>query len=132
MASLTHASAPTRARRPNWVARLPWTGKLGLVMIVVFACTATFGPLFTPDAYTQNLSEALQSSSAAHWLGTDQLGRDLLGRIVVGARISLLIGLSATLFGIIGGGVIGALSGYFGCWFDTIVTRFMDTLIVFP
>lgn len=132
MALLTPASAPTRASQPTWLARLPWTGKLGLAMIVMFICGAAFGPYLTPDPYAQNLAEALQAPSAKHWLGTDQLGRDLLGRIVVGARISLLIGLSATLFGIIIGGVIGALSGYFGGWFDTIVTRFMDTLIVFP
>lgn len=132
MALLTPASAPTRASRPTWLARLPWTGKLGLAMIVMLIVGAAFGPYFTPDSYAQNLAGALQGPSAKHWLGTDQLGRDLLGRIVLGARISLLIGLSATLFGIIVGGVIGALSGYFGGWFDTVVTRFMDTLIVFP
>jgi ABC-type dipeptide/oligopeptide/nickel transport system permease subunit len=93
---------------------------------------AVFGPLLTPDAYAQNLMEALRGPSAGHWLGTDQLGRDLLARIVVGSRISLTIGLVATVFGIVVGSAIGALSGYFGGLFDTIVTRFMDTLIVFP
>lgn len=116
----------------NWVARLPWTGKVGLTMIALFICAAVFGPLLAPDAYVQNLAEALQDPSQKHWLGTDQLGRDLLARVVVGARISLVIGLTATLFGVVVGGVIGALSGYFGGWFDTIVTRFMDALIVFP
>ncbi len=132
MASSILVSAPIEAKRPGWLSRMPWTGRVGFALLMVFAFAALFGPMLTPDAYLQSLADALQGPSSRHWLGTDQLGRDLLARIVAGSRISLMIGLSATVFGVVIGGVIGSLSGYFGGLFDTIMTRFMDTLIVFP
>jgi peptide/nickel transport system permease protein len=111
---------------------LPWFSKIGLFILVVLVLAAAIGPYFTPDAYAQNLSTALQGPSATHWLGTDQLGRDLLARIVLGARLSLTIGFSATLFGLVVGSVIGAIAGYFGGLFDALVIRFMDMILVFP
>src|SRR3954451_24668849 len=80
-ASSIPASASIEERRPGWLSRLPWTGRLGLVLLCLFILLATAGPFFTPDAYVQALASALQSPSTAHWLGTDQLGRDLLARI---------------------------------------------------
>lgn len=132
MASSTLASAPSSARVPAWLRNLPWPGRIGLVLFVVLVLTALIGPYFTLDPYAQNLSRVLRPPSAEHWLGTDQLGRDLFARLVLGARLSLLIGFSATAFGLIVGAVIGAIAGYFGGWFDIVVTRFMDMLIVFP
>jgi peptide/nickel transport system permease protein len=134
MASSTLASdtpslpEPTAVRR----GRLPLTGRLGLGILAVLAAVALVGPSLTQDPYAQDLMRALQRPSAEHWLGTDQLGRDLLARIVLGSRLSLLIGLGATLFGLVVGGAIGVLAGYLGRLFETVATRAMEGLIVFP
>jgi peptide/nickel transport system permease protein len=100
--------------------------------VVGLAAVALVGPVVTQDAYGQDLARSLQGPSAEHWLGTDQLGRDILARIVLGSRLSLLIGLGATLFGLVVGGVIGVLSGYLGHLFESIAMRAMDGLVVFP
>lgn len=112
--------------------RLPVTGVIGLAIIIALAAMSLVGPLLTQDPYAQDLARSLEGPSAEHWLGTDQLGRDLLARIVLGSRLSLLIGLGATLFGFMVGGVIGVLSGYFGKLTEAIAMRAMDGLIVFP
>ncbi len=123
------ASPPAAARRAG---RLPGTGRIGLGILVGLALMALVGPSLTPDPYAQNLAHALEGSSRRHWLGTDQLGRDLLARIVLGSRLSLLIGLGATLFGLVAGGTIGVLAGYLGRWFEAVAMRAMEGLIVFP
>jgi ABC-type dipeptide/oligopeptide/nickel transport system permease subunit len=132
MALSIPAFARTDLRVPGWLRQLPWSGRIGLVTLVVLVLAAALGPVFTLDPYAQDLSRALQGPSTEHWLGTDQLGRDLFARIVLGAQLSLTIGFSATLFGLVVGGVIGAIAGYFGGWFDALVMRVMDMLIVFP
>lgn len=113
-------------------SRLPLSGTVGLAILLVLGAAALVGPSLSQDAYAQDLAQALQRPSAAHWLGTDQLGRDLLARIVLGSRLSLLIGLGATLFGLVVGVTIGTVSGYFGGLFETVAMRIMDMLMVFP
>lgn len=112
--------------------RLPATGVVGLAVVAVLAATSLVGPLLTQDPYAQDLVHSLEGPSARHWLGTDQLGRDLLARIVLGSRLSLLIGLGATLFGLTVGSVIGVLGGYLGRLTETVTMRAMEGLLVFP
>lgn len=112
--------------------QLPLIGKIGFGILLILLVAAVIGPSLTHDPYAQNLIRSLEGPSADHWLGTDQIGRDLLARIVVGARLSLLIGVGATLFGLVIGVAIGAISGYFGGTFETIAMRIMDMLMVFP
>jgi ABC-type dipeptide/oligopeptide/nickel transport system permease subunit len=114
------------------VSGLPATGRIGLAILAGLALVALAGPSLTADPYAQNLAHALEGPSGRHWLGTDQLGRDLLARIVLGSRLSLLIGLGATLFGLVIGGSLGVLAGYLGRWFEAIAMRAMEGLIVFP
>jgi peptide/nickel transport system permease protein len=136
LASDTPSLAADTARRPGaprghgW--RLPATGKVGLAILIILALVALLGPAFTQDPYAQDLSQALEGLSGRHWLGADQLGRDLLARIVLGSRLSLLIGLGATLFGLVVGGVIGVLSGYVGGLLESLAMRTMEALLVFP
>jgi peptide/nickel transport system permease protein len=134
MASSTLASATHSLPGPSVAkgGRLPLTGKIGLAIIAALTVVALLGPTLTPDPYAQDLAHALQGPSGEHWLGTDQLGRDMLARIVLGSRLSLLIGLGATLFGLAVGGVIGTLSGYLGNLAESVAMRAMDGLIVFP
>ena len=129
VAAPSGAPAGMAARR---VSGLPATGRIGLAILAGLALVALAGPSLTADPYAQNLAHALEGPSGRHWLGTDQLGRDLLARIVLGSRLSLLIGLGATLFGLVIGGSLGVLAGYLGRWFEAIAMRAMEGLIVFP
>ncbi|HSB78443.1 MAG TPA: ABC transporter permease, partial [Candidatus Methylomirabilis sp.] len=88
---------------------------VGAGVVLVFVSLAVLAPLLVPYNPLQgNLNDRLQSTSTAHWLGTDELGRDLLSRILYGARISLQIQIVAVLLALIVGVVFGALSGYLG------------------
>jgi peptide/nickel transport system permease protein len=105
----------------------------GLVVISVLVLTAVFAPLIaTQDPYAQNLAATLQPPSAAHFFGTDELGRDVFSRIVHGSRITLsIIALVAVIVGPIGLAV-GTVAGYFGGWFDTVLMRITDIFLSFP
>ncbi len=102
-------------------------------MVLLFALLAIFAPVAAPyDPTDVTLSQRLTRPSRAHWLGMDQLGRDLLSRIIFGGRISLVIGLIAV--GVAGsiGLPIGAIAGYRGGWIGQLLMAFIDILLSFP
>lgn len=106
---------------------------VGLLIVAAFVGAGIFGSYLAPyDPMGMDLLHRLEGPSSAHLLGTDELGRDILSRILYGARISLGIGLLATLFSLTAGLVLGAVAGYFGGWWDTIIMRFIDVLLSFP
>ena len=118
----------TRRRRPAW-QRSPLT-VIGFVLIATFIFMAILAPLIAPaNPLKQALSTRLKPPSAAHWLGTDQLGRDVLSRIIFGARISLLIG--TVVVGLAGsvGTFIGLIAGYFGGWLDCSIRVRVETSV---
>ncbi|MCZ2826626.1 MULTISPECIES: ABC transporter permease [unclassified Modestobacter] len=105
---------------------------IGLGIIVTFVVLAIFAPLISPyDPNAQNLSVAIQGPSAEHWLGTDQLGRDIATRLMYGARISLLIGVLAVSIGLVIGVPLGMIAGYYGGWADLAISRFADMMFAF-
>jgi ABC-type dipeptide/oligopeptide/nickel transport system permease subunit len=106
---------------------------IGAAMVVMAVLVAISAPYLAPyDPYAQNLREALQEPSAANWLGTDQLGRDFLSRILYGTRTSLSIGLGAVGIAVVCGVALGVLAGYFGGIVDTLIMRCMDALLALP
>jgi len=106
---------------------------VGLLVVVAVTLMAVFAPLLAPyDPYKQNLYRVLQRPSAAHWLGTDNVGRDLLSRVIYGARVSLLVGFVATLVSAVAGVLIGLLAGYLGGAVDNVVMRVTDAFLCFP
>lgn len=106
----------------------------GLVVITFFVLVAIFAPLLAPydPVRDQSLSERFAGPSAEHLLGQDELGRDILSRMIYGARNSLTAGLAAVIFATVGGTIVGLVAGYVGGWVDSILMRLMDVLLAFP
>lgn len=107
---------------------------VGVVVLVaiVFGAFSLAGIPYPMDPNSTNLSGKLQPPSAAHWLGTDQLGRDVFSRILHGSYISLTVGFVAVAVSLAIGTFVGALSGYYGRWVDNILMRVVDALMCFP
>jgi peptide/nickel transport system permease protein len=106
----------------------------GLTLFALIVLAAVFAPLLTSaDPLQQNLLEArLAPGSSGHLLGTDDLGRDVLSRILYGARVDVRVGVLAVLTPLVIGSVLGLLCGWWGRWFDTIVMRLVDIVVAFP
>lgn len=106
---------------------------IGMFIIGFFLVTSLGAPLFTMHSPTAtSLLDRLQPPGSTHWLGTDELGRDLYSRMLYGGRISLNIGIISVLIGASIGIPIGAISGYYGGKMDIITQRFIDIMIAFP
>jgi len=111
------------------------TAVLGLVLFVVIVLGAIFAQTiadYDTVVIRLNIAERLQPPSWHHWFGTDELGRDIFARILHGARISLLIGISAVGVALFVGGTLGALAGYYGGRLDSIIMRAMDVFLCLP
>jgi peptide/nickel transport system permease protein len=110
----------------------PVTGlSFGLFVIIVLC--AIFGPVFAPyDPLASDTVAALQPPSWAHWFGTDQLGRDILSRVIAATRLDLAIAVFSVALVFLLGGLSGVAAGFFGGWTDRIVGRLADTIMAFP
>lgn len=105
----------------------------GLAVFLGIVAMAIFADVLAPyDPLLQNAAETLHGPSARHWAGTDSFGRDLLSRIIHGARIALLVGILAVLLALVVGVALGLISGYYGGIVDTLIMRVMDGLAAFP
>lgn len=142
---LTDATPSRASRTRSRLAALPrilWEDKLAFVGVMVLSLlvlAAIFAPWVAPGSPTQvNLSDRLigpvwsDGGSWNHVLGTDALGRDVLARLIHGARVSLLIGAAVVVIGGTVGTVLGLIAGYKGGWCDTLIMRFADAQLAFP
>ncbi len=106
---------------------------LGLVMITIVFLTAILAPIIaTHPPKAQDLTITLQNPSGEHWLGTDELGRDVFSRIVYGTRIAVSVGLASILLALVIGVMLGSISGYVGKVWDTLIMRIADVFFAFP
>jgi peptide/nickel transport system permease protein len=105
---------------------------LGIVIIAVNAFAAMFGPLLAPYGESAVVGDVWEPASAAHWLGTDNFGRDTWSRVLYGYRTSVGVAFSAVAFATILGGLVGLTAAYLGGWTDRILMRLMDILLAFP
>ncbi|MFW5642126.1 MAG: ABC transporter permease, partial [Roseicyclus sp.] len=120
-------------------ARRNWGFVIGAGILGLVALVALFAPLVAPhDPYAQNLALRLkppfwhEGAEPGYWLGTDQLGRDYLSRLIYGARISLALGIGAVLISGIIGITLGLVAGYFGGWIDTAISAVITTRLSLP
>ena len=105
----------------------------GALILLGLAVLAVFAPWLAPsDPLAVDLPAALLPPSSAHWLGTDQLGRDVASRLIYGTRISLLIGFLAVGVAVVVGTAVGLVAGYCGGWVDSVLMRAVDTMLAFP
>ena len=125
-----------RSRLAAFFIRLVKEKPLGTasgIIILIWILIAIFADALTPyPPFEMNLADRLQGSSAQHLLGTDHIGRDFLSRLILGARLSILIGLAATALSTVISTLIGGTSGFLGGKFDIMVQRVVDAWIVFP
>jgi hypothetical protein len=109
------------------------TSWVGLVILIVMVVIAILAPLLAPyNPVEQHILQRLQPSSQTNLLGTDHFGRDILSRIIYGARISLTVGVFSILLGLVIGGAFGLVAGYKGGWVDNTIMRVMDVFMSFP
>lgn len=120
------------ARAWGSMRRRPVTAVAG-AFVLLLVVTAVFAPLLAPyDPYVQDVVNRLQPPSSEHWLGTDDYGRDVLSRLIFGARISLQASLQAVALALVLGLPLGVIAGYRSGWVDTVLTRIMDALMSAP
>ncbi|MFA9443912.1 ABC transporter permease [Egicoccus sp. AB-alg6-2] len=130
--------APTTARVPRWRQTLSVLlanrlAAFGLLLLLALLLVALFAPqLARYPINEQNLAQRFEGPSAAYWFGTDNLGRDIYSRVVIGSRVSLQVGAVAVGISLVAGTLIGLLAGYRGGWIDTLWMRTMDVLFSFP
>ena len=131
---MSNAQGPIR--RADSFVRLVKRKPLGAVsalIVLILILVAIFANVLAPYPYDEiHLIDRLQGSSARYLLGTDQAGRDLLSRLILGARVSLLVGLTVTTLSVVISTVIGGTAGFLGGRFDIIVQRFVDAWMAFP
>jgi peptide/nickel transport system permease protein len=133
---------PTKQIRPSIGQRISQTlrklyqkptSACGTTIFLLFVFLALFGPWIAPYGENEQIySDARQPPSAEHWFGTDNLGRDVFSRVILGARDILWLAGLGTLLAVISGTFFGLVSGYRGGWFDEIVMRFFDSLLAMP
>nr|PZN60158.1 MAG: peptide ABC transporter permease [Sphaerobacter thermophilus] len=129
---------PARAGRSH--ARIAWErfrrhrlAMIGLVILGVLTLLAVLAPVIAPyGPDEQDLFSITTPPSREHWLGTDELGRDVLTRVMYGGRVSLSVGLAAALISTLIGVVVGAVAGFYGRWVDAALMRFIDLMLAFP
>lgn len=131
--SLPSVTAPTRRTRVLRLARAHVMGTIGLVLVVLFVFFGIFGPYLTPyDPNMINVRARLEPPSFAHWLGTDQLGRDTLSRVMVGTRVSFLVAFCSIALTLLIGVTMGLAAGFGPRWLDRILVTAFDTVRSFP
>jgi peptide/nickel transport system permease protein len=110
-----------------------WVVILGMIIMLFLFVASIFAPWLTAyDPIKTNVSESLQQPSREHILGTDILGRDVMSRIIYGARVSLMVGVIATSIAAISGMAMGLIAGYFGGWINNVIMRITDALMCLP
>ncbi|WP_457938959.1 ABC transporter permease [Mesorhizobium sp. 10J20-29] len=114
------------------IRRIPIPALVGLVLTAMFLFAAIFAPLIAPYGNGQIVGDVWEPASSSYLLGTDNLGRDLLSRMIYGARVTIFIAVLATALSFSLGSILGFTAAVLGGWFDTLMSRFVDLLMAIP
>ncbi len=112
--------------------RAPPTAQIGLLIVVFFLLTALIGPWFAPYGQSQSVGDTWAPVSAKMWLGADQIGRDMLTRLIYGARMTIGIAAACTLLSFFIGITLGFIAAVMGSWVDTLLSRLVDVILSIP
>jgi peptide/nickel transport system permease protein len=128
------ASATTTWSAAAALGRQNWLAATGMALVLIFIAFALFGPWIAPQSPSQiDLAIRLQAPSSTHWFGTDELGRDILSRVIYGARISMLVGSSVVAGSLLLGLIFGSIAGYYGGLTDRVFNVIiMNAFLSFP
>jgi ABC-type dipeptide/oligopeptide/nickel transport system permease subunit len=129
----TSAPAAARADRLWRTLTSRWSIRVALALCTLLILLAIVGPALAP--YNPNVGgpDTLAAPSGAHWMGTDQFGRDVLSRVLAGARVSVFVGVGAVVIGLVPGSLLGMIAGLRGgSWLDSVIMRAMDVILSFP
>jgi peptide/nickel transport system permease protein len=117
----------------KWIKKAPRESKVGAAMVAAVVFVAIAAPLITPyNPDTPNLLASMTGPSLAHWMGTDFVGRDVWSRVLYGTRVDLMVVFLVTGISVAVGTIVGVISGFFGRWVDTMLSRIVDTAIALP
>lgn len=114
------------------IATAPFSARFGMIVMLVYATAAIFAQVIAPFSEAQVVGAAYQPISSMHWLGTDQLGRDMFSRLIFGARNTVGVALTATLLSFFVGGALGLLAAIAKGWVDQFLSRTVDALMAIP
>ncbi len=109
-----------------------WTGRIGLTLLALLILIALFGPWLAPYDAAARSGAPFERPSAAHWLGTNDIGQDILSELIVGTRVSLVIGFTAAALAILIGTLVGVVAGFTGGRTDALLMRLVDVVLVLP
>jgi peptide/nickel transport system permease protein len=126
---------PAPAVRSRKATKSVWRqplGIVGMVILVFWTVVAVFAPLLEPSDPLVQKYPLLQGPTSKHWFGTDELGRDVLSRVIAGARISVPLAVLLVVLSMLVGVTLGSIAGYFGGWIESIIMRLTDLFFAFP
>jgi peptide/nickel transport system permease protein len=132
---MTIASDTPRMISPspfNWLRRVGWLERAGLAGVLLITLIALFGPFLVPFDPMLRVAEAYLAPGPVHWFGTDEIGRDLFSRVVLGVRYTWLPGLAVIAISLVIGTAIGVFAGMVGGWVDTLLQRIVELFLVLP
>ena len=134
---LTQAVKATRPPAPRDRGRLrrflrSKPAVVSAVILILLLLAVVIGPFFAPDPNVADITAKLQGHSSAHLLGTDDFGRDILARALLGGRVSFIVAFAATAVAVVGGGILGIIAGYWRGPVDDVISRIFDILLAFP
>lgn len=128
---MAHSYIKTLAYIKN-LAEMPWTARIGLCVIAIYAFVAIFAPWLAPYPEQQVVGSEFEPWGGEFLLGTDNLGRDMLSRLIYGARNTIGIAVATTVLAFCIGGILGLIAATMGGWLDQILSRFVDVLMAIP
>lgn len=132
MAIASELSETPRASSLDWLRRVGWLERVGLAGVILITLLAILGPFLVPYDPMLRVAEAYQPPGLAHLFGTDEIGRDLFSRVVLGIRYTWLPGLAVIAVSLAIGSTIGVFAGMVGGWVDTLIQRIVELFLVLP